>query len=656
MKISDFNKVFNQYDEKVYFSHTEYVATGKKRYISFSDLISIIKSESVSTLEIAYELTNQVTLIETEDKRFVDYLNTHKSVNTYVIKNKNKFQFLFKKHSDDKNIDEYTTNVLTRATKKVQTDRKKTFIVLPFKTTVNTSDVLKHINEVYENKVEYLDEAPFELKPLVDKSFTNYSYRYPIKDESPINHLLKVLEILKQHLRSYDDIHASLTSINVVYCDHPCKEEELEELLSDDSLIAKKFISINGTYKYDHLAKYLITKFYIKYNAYDNLLYHYDETTKVYLTDEKYMKSIIFNMLPTMKSDQINEALETIRRVAYLNKVEFNSNPFTVLFSNGVYNLVEQEFTQMSPNVLETNLIGAKFDPSLVDKGNLIVDEFFYTFTLGNEEVEKLIYQAIGYSMFRTNQYQVSFMIYGGGKNGKSTLFDLIKATLRKENGTNVSFKDLTNTFRPAKLENKLYSIAPDISSSEMEESDSMKSVISGDDITIERKNKDSYDRPVYTTMWFGCNKLPRTPDNSYGFYRRFVVIPAKADLRNIKMGEGFKFREALLKQENLDYVANKALMAFSEVYHKTNEFTIPKVVEAETTYYKDISDNVRQFINNKGDLLPEYIDDWEPNEINYKNYVAFCLGFGYKPKGFNTYEASFLLYKEELLNKETED
>lgn len=260
----------------------------------------------------------------------------------------------------------------------------------------------------------------------------------------------------------------------------------------------------------------------------------------------------------------------------------------------------------------------------------------------------------MGYSMFRTSEFQVAFMLYGGGKNGKSTLFDLLRKMIGTKNSTNVSFKDLSNTFRPSMMENKLISIAPDISSSDLEDSDVMKSIIAGEDVTLEQKNKDPKNKSLYCTMWFGCNKLPRTSDTSYGFYRRFIVIPMKADLSHVKRGEGKIFHDKLLEQENIDYVAYKALTAFWKVYHKTNEFTLPAVVKEETEKYRDTSDSARQFVNKRiesGILRVSNVAGWNAEDL-YHGYKSFCEERGNRPKSLNSFELSLETYKEEIIRK----
>jgi len=653
LRFFDFNQRMNPFNDKVYFSHTEYLITKKRRYLSFYDLTALIKANDIPDLEIAYELPEHLILVTTKDSRLVDSIAKTRSINAYILKMKGVYQCVFKKTSDLKSLNEYTTNVLTNASVTVRTEKVKPFIVLPYKSSTNTSFLLNHIDEIYAVRVGEIDNIPFEFKPIVNKSFTNLEETYPIKSDTQ-QHFSRIITKIKNIVPTYEDVCNIINAINIIYCEDPLTDEEITEMFNSDLVIDKSFVS-DGTILYDVIAHHFINKHYIKYDASDNNLYYYDELKKVYINDDKHLKSIINVLLPFLKTPQIDEVMETIRRITYVSRVEFNKEEFNVLFKNGLFNLTDLKFkSDLDPTVLETNQINATFYMDSALKPNPFVDNFFDVISCHDKDVVKLMYEAIGYSMFRSSRFQVAFLCYGVGQNGKSTMFDLIKNVVGKENATNVSFKDLSNNFRPSLLEKKLVSIAPDISSSNTEDSDYMKSVIAGDDITIEKKNKDAYVKPVYATMWFGCNKLPRTSDNTHGFYRRFIVIPMKADLSGISRGDGKKFYEKLMTQENIDYTANRAVRAFYEVFYKTNEFTIPAVVQHEIDYYKLYSDTVRQFIKDQidgGQIQERNVDKWNA-EVLYEQYKAFCLSRGNQVKAFANYELSFQQIQEEIRRK----
>jgi hypothetical protein len=97
LRFFDFNQRMNPFNDKVYFSHTEYLITKKKRYLSFYDLTALIKANDIPDLEIAYELPEHLILVTTKDSRLIDSIVRTRSINAYILKMKGIYQCVFKK-------------------------------------------------------------------------------------------------------------------------------------------------------------------------------------------------------------------------------------------------------------------------------------------------------------------------------------------------------------------------------------------------------------------------------------------------------------------------------------------------------------------------------------------------------------------------------
>ena len=139
-------------------------------------------------------------------------------------------------------------------------------------------------------------------------------------------------------------------------------------------------------------------------------------------------------------------------------------------------------------------------------------------------------------------------------------------------------------------LHNKLVSLSGDISSQPLKDSDLFKQIVGGgDEITIERKNKDPFNDTVFATLMFSANTLPRTPDTTSGFYRRLCIIPFNADLTSVSLVDGMDFKDRLMK--DLEYIAYKSVLAINEVLKTSHTFIEPKcVTDMMKTYRVDNS------------------------------------------------------------------
>ena len=227
-------------------------------------------------------------------------------------------------------------------------------------------------------------------------------------------------------------------------------------------------------------------------------------------------------------------------------------------------------------------------------------------------------------------------MLTGIGRNGKSTFFELLTAILGENNCTNLAPKNLESNFAASSLVNKLASIAADISGKPLSETDLLKSVAAGDRIMIEKKFKDATEGRVFSTLFFACNKLPRTPDTSDGFYRRWVIIPFDANLSAVKNVEGFMFKNKLLSQESIDYIAYKAVKAIYRVMTETMDFTQPASVVKMLDAYKVNNSSVlcwfkEVFLKNHSNVTKED-REYAINKLKseqlvsaYSNYTEWC-------------------------------
>ena len=83
--------------------------------------------------------------------------------------------------------------------------------------------------------------------------------------------------------------------------------------------------------------------------------------------------------------------------------------------------------------------------------------------------------------------------------------------------------------------------------------------------------------------------------DSSYGFQRRFKIIPFNADMVN-SPNRKIDMAKILCTPENLQYICSKAMYQLHNII-KTGKFTIPKIVEETTDDYMLEENPVKRFI-----------------------------------------------------------
>ena len=502
----------------------------------------------------------------------------------------------------------------------------KTFITTGFKNPkVNTSKKLIDRKVIYYNGI---DKLPFWLTPIFQrgKKPEDNFITFPLEDarnESYNRHLWR----LKITNLTPDQRAECIQLINKYVASTPLSDKEMEDTMLRDSnnenLPEQKFFDGN-TFKHDAMGDFLIDLLKIKKCRKTRNLYYYDEDLGMYVTNNDYIKGVMTKLCTSLKDFQKREVLSYLDTILELKTTVFNQDPYKISFLNGRLDLKTMTFEEHSPEHLETIHLHVNWNPNAT---GVTADEFFNTATCGDKDCEQLLYEAIGYSFLKSASLHKAFLLYGGGRNGKSTFLDIIKEICGHENCTSISFKDLGEKFRVAELYNKLVSLSGDISAQPLKDSDLFKQICGGDEITIERKNAHPFTDTVFATLFFSANKLPRTPDTTYGFYRKLVIIPFNANLNKVSLVDGATFHAKLM--EDTEYIAYKAVLAIKNVLDNTHQFIEPEAVTEIMNMYKVENSSILSWVQAKK-ITTSHMKAIKFDEL-YAEYNLWCDLNGFK-------------------------
>jgi putative DNA primase/helicase len=629
MKFKDFNQEVNPLDEPCYSVET---ATGIHNKLKLSDVNAYMRQDV--NAKIYWTIPLGYIILKTDNLLIVDaIINLQEKV--LVVQQGNEYLIYGK---DSLNL--CTTNNLLACGINADTiaySKKGTSILLPFHHKLNTSADFNNINILYENSISRL---PCWLKPLrVISSTVKDGLTLPLTGD-----VQSQLTAQLMNLASVSDTEkkAIVNVINSQLTLTPLTADELNNImLIHRNRILEKFYDKNS-FLHFKLGDFVIQACNIKRDTKSKELFFYNYNKNIYVNDEDYIKGYITRMCPSLKQFQKEETMKYIKDYLYEDSVEFNKNEYTVVFKNGILNLATMKLEPMTPDHLESIQIEANYDPTAYSS---TADEFFATATCGDKDVERLLYEVIGYTMLKTNALAKAFVLVGAGRNGKSTFLDIIKQMLGRNNYTAISFKDLASNFRASTLKNKLASLAGDISAQPIQESDLFKSITAYEDIQLEEKYKASYTDRVFSTMLYSCNKLPRTPDTSDGFYRRFVIIPFNADLSKVKNVDGLAFHDKLMSQESIDYIAFKACKAIYEVLNTTKEFSLPICVQEMIKQYRIDNSGPLSWFRDKLKSDTMKLRTYKLG-VAFANYQAYCAEVNRPPMSQVNFKAEI---KKEL-------
>lgn len=119
----------------------------------------------------------------------------------------------------------------------------------------------------------------------------------------------------------------------------------------------------------------------------------------------------------------------------------------------------------------------------------------------------------------------VALVVHGQGSNGKSVLTHLVAELFGAEQTAHLPPQQMGERFSRAQLFGAAVNVVSEMPESDLLAADTLKAVISGDKIEVERKHQDPFSFTPRAAHIFAANKLPASRDRSHGLWRRLVPV-----------------------------------------------------------------------------------------------------------------------------------
>lgn len=133
---------------------------------------------------------------------------------------------------------------------------------------------------------------------------------------------------------------------------------------------------------------------------------------------------------------------------------------------------------------------------------------------------------------------QKFFIITGVGGSGKSTFLNLIKQIFDNDFAS-LSLTDLGNDFKLAEGVDKRLICSDELSSGDLN-NDVLKTIISGQDITVNPKFRTPYVAKFQSSFIFCCNKPPKLNISDSGLLRRIVYYGMEKKIEKPDLGMAY--------------------------------------------------------------------------------------------------------------------
>lgn len=473
-------------------------------------------------------------------------------------------------------------------------------------------EVLKY-NGV-EREVLY-DVEPYEALPKYFHPVkTNMNLLSMTEGDGRNNALFAYILPLQQNDFTVEECRECIRIINEFVLKDPLSEDELSVVLRDGAFEKPRFFTSRGTFLFDKFAKYLIQS--------DNIvkiggkLHIYKDG--IYQAGDEYIEAAMIKHIPNLSRSKRQEVLAYLELL--VNKESGVADANLIAFANGVLNVVDESFSDFSPEYIITNKIPHNYVP---DASSDLLDSVMKKLACQDDAVYSLLYQSIGYCLYRRNELRKSFFLLGEKRNGKSTFLDMVGTLLGEENTSNLDLCEIGDRFRTAELTGKLANIGDDINDEWISNTAIFKKVVSGDTVTVERKGKDPYKLRSFAKFFFSANSLPRLGrgKDSAAVLDRLVIIPFDAKFSKTDPGYDPFIKYKLRDESVMEALIAKAVPALREVL-AGQEFTVCDKTKRNLEDFEKSNNPITEFFEDMDE--PDYLN--EPIKTVYQTYCTWCL------------------------------
>ena len=282
------------------------------------------------------------------------------------------------------------------------------------------------------------------------------------------------------------------------------------------------------------------------------------------------------------------------------------------------------------------------------------MENYFETLSHGDDQAKERLYEYIGSTFYPDNRLQsCAYLFYGDGSNGKSKFKLLVSNLLGGNNNcSSIDLEDFNNQFSLIHLQGKRVNFCNETKMNGKRIESKLKAITTGDKIYGCFKGKDIVEFVPRCKIFIDCNELPHSPDDSDGWYRRFLpfgfnvkfIKKNKEESKSIKPSEWVykeqetfeiggiaNIDEKLQNKDNLSCALNLALQGYVQLklnHDKFTDFSFGDEIIREMKYY---SNPVIQYLEDNGleKMIQKIPENFIPIGDIYTDFIYWCDNSG---------------------------
>jgi P4 family phage/plasmid primase-like protien len=318
-------------------------------------------------------------------------------------------------------------------------------------------------------------------------------------------------------------------------------------------------------------------------------------------------------------------------------------------FLNGVLDLDNLQFSEHTPDIGFRYVLPYQYNPAAIAP---VFTNMLKRVCDNDKEMISVLLEFMGYALSSDSCWaQKALVLVGDGANGKSTFMNVLKELAGAGNYGSATMQDLKRSeYSRQLLDGKLFNVSEETPTTAMSDSNLFKTLVTGGELQVRSPYKEPYYARSRAKLIFSCNDLPDAYENSYGFYRRFMIAEFKMKFTP-QDPDYDPYIDEKLKNE-LSGIFNLAIKGYQRMKNQRG-FSDSKKIHETTQMYQNETDTVKAWamenmVVNGDDTKFAVIRDL------YLNYKIFTEANGERPLTQNKFTRSLkqLIGGDEYTNR----
>jgi len=328
-------------------------------------------------------------------------------------------------------------------------------------------------------------------------------------------------------------------------------------------------------------------------------------------------EQVAYRLLELTTRNRTAETLHYVVVNSYASREDFDRDPYILNLENGLLDIRSMEISPHTPDYPSVIRVPVIYNPS-ADCRRIVQ---FWQEVVGVETVP-LMEELFGFCLDPKYSIHRAFLFVGDGANGKSTLVELLRCFLGKDNCATVPLQAFDgNRFASSQLWGKLANLYADLPTSSIKHTGRFKMLTGGDTVSGEEKYRSAFSFTNRAKLVFSTNRPPKIEnEDSFAFWRRWIMINFPNVFVQVKADKNLLSK--LCQPTELSGLLNIALAALKRLW-SVGEFTYSASVEDVNEQYLKASDPIYAFLQDRCVMAP---DKWVSKDSLYDAFKQYCV------------------------------